>query len=240
MKPTTYFKSVLISFILCAVISTCCFAASQQTSSTTGANIITRVRYYVNEPAASIWTDAELLDYMNDGVVDIAARTKCTETRETITLAANVLEYSITVNYIALSAAMYSPAAGFRYGLLRGAPLHVGHPSGYNSSTRIPSHWYDWQGQAAFYPPMTSVSGEAVLLYAVARPDDLTVTTSLVTVPAIYDRALTMYVTAQAFMKTERWARSARFMAEYLAELDRYRQDYVDVPRQPRDLIDKK
>lgn len=233
MKPAI---NALIILIFTAATS---FAASQQTSSTTGTQIITKARYYLN--ASTIWTDAELLEWINDGVVDIAARSRCTETKQAITLAANTLEYSITINYIAISAVVYSPASGALTGLLRGHPNHVGRSDADTmmESVKQPQYWYDWKGDIGIYPPRnTAITGETVYLYAVARPSDLTATTSLVTVPAIYDRALTMYVVGQAFMKMDQWAKSARFMAEYYAEIDRYRQDYVDLPRQQRKEVE--
>ena len=238
MKFPKAIKIAVFSVCLC-LIAALSYGASQQTSSTTGAQIITRARYYLNDKlpsASSAWTDAELLVWINDGVVDIASRTRCTETKETITLAANTIEYSITTNYIAVTAAVYSPASGFKSGLLRGHPIHIGHGQEYNKATKSPKYWYDWRGDVGIYPPLASVTSEIVELYSVSRPDDLTATTSTVTVPAIYDRALTFYVTAQAFMKTEQWSRSAQFITMYYEELNRFRQDFVNPPREPETL----
>ncbi|KKL81908.1 hypothetical protein LCGC14_1990070, partial [marine sediment metagenome] len=49
----------------------------------------------------------------------------------------------------------------------------------------------------------------------------------------IYDRALTLYVVSQAFYKDRQYAKAGRLMAEYLTELDRYRQDFNEPSREP-------
>ena len=58
-----------------------------------------------------------------------------------------------------------------------------------------------------------------------------------VLVPAIYDRALTLYVAAQALLKERQYSKSARLMAEYYAELDRYRKDFIERPQESESNI---
>lgn len=50
---------------------------------------------------------------------------------------------------------------------------------------------------------------------------------SVIPIPACYDRALTLYVAAQGFYKDSQFTKASRFIAEYLAELDRFRADFV-------------
>jgi len=56
---------------------------------------------------------------------------------------------------------------------------------------------------------------------------------SPVLVPAVYDRALTLYVAAQALLKPGLYGKSGRLMSEYLAEIERYRLDFVERPKEP-------
>ena len=55
---------------------------------------------------------------------------------------------------------------------------------------------------------------------------------SPVLVPAVYDRALTLYVAAQALLKPGLYGKSGRLMSEYLAEIERYRLDFVERPKE--------
>ena len=73
-------------------------------------------------------------------------------------------------------------------------------------------------------------------VYFVSTPDTV-ISSAAVKVPVIYDRALILYVAAQALLKQGSYAKSGRLMAEYYAELDRYRQDYVDRPQEPESNI---
>jgi len=73
-------------------------------------------------------------------------------------------------------------------------------------------------------------------VYFVSRPTAIALTDSVLT-PAIYDRALTIYVAAQAMMKEGQYGKSARLMSEYLAEIDRFRKDFVDRLQEPESGI---
>ena len=211
------------------------FGASQDTSSTTAATATTRVRYYINESVESTWSDTELLGWLNDAQMDIAARTQCKETSEEITLIANTLQYAVVSDYIAVSAVVYSPASGVGKGLIRGHPSQVGHTG--ISGTSEPNRWYDWKGEIGIYPVLTAVTTEEIVVYLVAEPTALTDSTSVIDVPQIYDRAVVLYAAAQAFLKTGQYAKSGRLMAEYYAEINRFRQDYVIRPKMPKASI---
>jgi len=77
-------------------------------------------------------------------------------------------------------------------------------------------------------------SAPTVTVYFVDRPTAVSAA-SPVLVPAVYDRALTLYVVGQAFLKQRRTEESVKFMAEYFAELDRYRRDFVNTARELRE-----
>ena len=79
-------------------------------------------------------------------------------------------------------------------------------------------------------------STPTVSVYFVDKPTAVA-TASSVLVPAIYDRALTLYVAAQALLKEEQYGKSARLMGEYLAKIDRYRTDYVERPKESEDNV---
>uniref|UniRef100_A0A6M3J2Z9 Tail protein n=1 Tax=viral metagenome TaxID=1070528 RepID=A0A6M3J2Z9_9ZZZZ len=76
-----------------------------------------------------------------------------------------------------------------------------------------------------------------ITIYYVQTPTTITQTTDTVLVPAVYDRALVLYVASQALLKQGSYAKSGRLIAEYLAELERYRSDFIDTPREPESNV---
>jgi hypothetical protein len=332
------------------------FAGSQQTSSTPASTIITRARYHVNEATASFWSDTELLAWVNQGIVDIGARTKCLESSESVTLIGNTYEYTIAGTYIDLSTVVYNDAGGAKKGLVRKNPQSIGNVRAVGE----PVFWYEWAGKVGVYPmpPVITSAGLAIgstttavsttafayyinntvytkaavvagtapgndvipqskygavafdigvngtidaveaysnavgytsaalavsglppvedehvrlgyvtatktdgaftfgttalnavnstvaytssaptlTVYFTSRPTTIALTDNVLT-PAIYDRALTLYVAAQALLKEKQYGQSARLMGEYLAEIDRFRRDFVERLQEPESSI---
>jgi len=77
-----------------------------------------------------------------------------------------------------------------------------------------------------------SDSAPTATVYFLDKPTAV-LAASPVLVPAVYDRALTLYVAAQALLKPGLYGKSGRLMAEYLAEIERYRLDFVERPKEP-------
>lgn len=222
------FLTLIAVFIFSAIV----FAGSQQTSSTAASTIITYARYYLNESSADFWSDAELLAWINQGTMDIVSRTRCLESTETITLASSTVEYTISSSYIDISTVTYTDSDGNTKGLQKSNPQTIGHPR-----DTEPAFWYEWNGKVGIFPALSSRTTEVATAFYVSTPSALTATSDTIVVPAIYDRALTLYVAAQALLKEEQYGKSARLMGEYLAEIDRFRTDFVDRPKEPESNV---
>ena len=90
-----------------------------------------------------------------------------------------------------------------------------------------PSFWYEWNGKIGIIPtPGDKLNNKRVIVYFIARPTALSSTSSTITTPAHYDHALALYVASRALQRDRRYGESARLMAEYIAELDRFRADF--------------
>jgi len=207
------------------------FGGSQDVSSATAATIITNARYYLNESAASFWSAAELLVYVNDGTRDIVSRTRCLEATESIDLANDTLEYTITENYIDVTAVHYVDANGDIKALKRGHPDDVGNVNMFGA-TEEPEYWYEWGNKIGVYPVLVTRTSQTITVYYVSLPADVA-SDAAVKTPAYLDRALTLYVAAQAFLKDRQLGRHAALMQEYHAELDRFRQDFNVMMKPP-------
>lgn len=229
MKKLFYFFTCFLVF---AGIAS---AASQQTSSTDASVIVTRARSYLNEPTVIMWSDAELLVWINDGTMDIVSRTHCLEAIEVESLVENQLSYPLTDAFICVKTVVYAQAAGNEKGLIRGNIQSLGHID----EVGEPIYWDQEQDNIIIYPKPDadhSGIGHDIDVYTVSRPIAV-ISSDDVLVPACYDRALTLYVVAQAWYKDGKFAKAGRFMAEYLSELDRYRSDFVIVPKEPIEII---
>ncbi len=205
------------------------FAGSQQTSSTPASTIITNARYYLNEEAGAaneFFSDTELLRWVNDGMRDIAAKSHCTETTESVDLAADTVEYSLTTNYIAVKGVVYINADGESLGLLEGNVRSIGEPD-----SEEPAYWYEYAGKVGVYPALASRTTETVTVYLVTRPSDIS-SSADITTPAVYDTALTLYVVAQGFLKDRKFGSYAQIMSLYQGEIDRYRAEFNEFIRE--------
>lgn len=224
----------LIVFITILLIAAAAIAGPQTTSSTTGTNMIARARVYLDEPAASLrkWSEAELLQFLNDGMIDMSARTHCYQTTESIDLVANTIEYTPTAEYTAIISIVCNPASGKSWGLKKGNIRSQGE----QISDDAPQFWYEFANKIGVYPAYTSVTTETVTVYVAKKPDAIAAGETVVT-PQIFDKALVYYIVAQALLKDKRPIEAANYLTLYQQELDRYRGDFVEVDNETPDPV---
>lgn len=221
-------KKLLLIF-LALIFAFQVFAGSQQASSVLASTIITNARYILNDTDSSsyFWSDTELLVWLNDGQRDIAGKAQCYEATESVTLSSGLLEYAISTAYLKVKAVIYTNSSSVKIALERGSPEDIGKTGqSFDSSTlREPHYWYEFGGFVGIYPTIGTVTGETAILYLVKRPSDLA-STDTVVLPAQYDKALTLYIVAQALMKDRQNQKYAQAKADYDAEMSLYRQDF--------------
>lgn len=226
------FKKFLVFLLI--LWSSFCYAASQQTSSTTAATIIDRVEARLNDSDNRMWSAGNLLTWLNEGMVDIVTRTFCLESTDTETLVANQIEYPVSSfdnapwYYVTIRAVHYIDSDSMEYALQKGSPASVGQ----NTSATIPRYWYEWSGSVGIYPALTSINGttaETIKVYYVVRPTAIA-STANITTPAIYDSALVHYIVAQAYMRDNQLNRYLQTMVLYEQEMARIRRDLNDIP----------
>lgn len=222
MKNRFVIAVLIAAFLVCGNV----WAGPQQISSTSAQTIINNARFMLNEATAAFWTDVELLVWVNNGMFDIATRTKALEDTERILLLTGVTEYAISSNYIRIESAIYSGATTSKSanpykGLKR---VHIRDVK--RSDAGEPVQFYTWNDMVGFNPmPGSAVSGYTVLLYMTDVPATVAVGDNIGT-PAIYDHALTLFVVWQAFRK-ERNPNVGAYEADYKSALDRFRVDYT-------------
>lgn len=217
MKRLSRFVCLLMLAMVLAVGTV--YSTSQQTSSTLASTIITNARTYLNETTERFWLTDELLTWLNDGILDIVSRTRCLEISEDIILIAGQLEYNIRTDYLGIESIYYHPSGEYK-GLKLVEPRDIGHIEDIGE----PDEWYEWDGKVGF-SPLTLESGDTVTLYLILNPETVTLADKI-TIPAIYDRALMLYIVSKGHLKERRMDKAVQNMAEYISELDRFRLDF--------------
>jgi hypothetical protein len=229
MKRLIWFLLILFLF------SVQVLAGSQQPSATDAQVIVTRARYLLNDPTIyggtqkSIWSDAELLQWVNDGSVDIVARSQCLEDIESETLVANTSNYSLTTNFIAIKGVIYNAGTASKWSLEKGnyngryIATSFGH---LDAMTGPPQYWTEEENDVWIYPiPTANEAGKTIDVILILRPATVGATDD-VKVPAYFDRALVLYVAAQGLYKDGKFGKASSIMSQYLAEIDRYKVEY--------------
>jgi hypothetical protein len=225
-------RRLILSALLVVLAAGTAQAGSQQTGSTNSTGLLTRVRYVLDEPTAAFWSDAELLSWLNNGVEDIAARTKCLQASENATLRSGVVEYFVSSSYVGLTGALYYNGSSYK-ALDRANPFDPSKGIGNAQNVGEPVHYADWGGKVLLWPePGSAVDGKTVSVFYVERPSRIA-SGDAVPVPAYLVNALEMYVASQALYKDRQDARAAWYESKYKAEIDRYRSDYVEFSKEP-------
>jgi len=215
-------KSICWAIVAVFSLFSVCMAGSQQVSSTTGSSMIAQVRADYNDTTSVYFTDAEMLQFLNDGIVDLVNKSHCYEATESISLVANTVEYSITSNYVEVVAVQYYNGTN-KFALKKGSPAEIGLNTE-ESDTDAPAFWYEFAGKIGIYPSLSSVTTQTVTLYLVKWPVPI-VSSGTISTPAIYDVALKYYILSRMALKDKNTAMHESMMGKYNQEIGFYRQD---------------
>lgn len=232
-----YLQILMILFIL--LWASFSFAGGATASGKTVANLITEVRYILNESASAtgkMWSDTELTVWINDAVRNIVARTHCLESGNTRhVLSSGTSEYPLSSNYIFVKGVIYQSGATTYKALKKGKILDVGNVTG-----EEPASYYEFNGKVGIYPladsDNTTVTGNTIYILTTTLPSTLTGTSSIPT-PASFDRAILFYVASQATLKDQQQDRSAWYFNQYASEIDRFRVDNLDFEQSIWDIF---
>lgn len=206
------------------------WAGDQATSGVTAQTIIDQAQIYLDDINESFWDeDDQLLKFLNDGLVDIAALSQCLQSTETITLATGVTVYDLTANYITVKGVIYNGGGTTYNKPLEEGDLFSGGEDGKGvgmpEDPGEPVYWDEWGGYVYIWPIQTSgVSGYRATVHIVTLPTDVTLTDAI-GLPAIYDRALVYYIVSEALLRASLFDLSDKYRERYMEEMLRFRQD---------------
>jgi len=229
-------RKILVFLCVCLFLALPCYAGTVATSGDTAADVITRVRYDLNDTNSSnyAWSDTSLLSWIDQAVKEIVNRTRCLESGvSNIIVIEDVRSYLITSSYLDVEKAEYDiglsgtttkqsqiydldrvPFAKLRYG----QETEVGNPKAFAV----------WNDDLYIWPiPRSEQSGNTIYLYTIGLPSGVTETTSTIETPAYFDTAIDLYVKSKALLKDNREETSKLYMTLFIDICNKYRQDIM-------------
>jgi len=214
-------KKFFLSLLLfLSLISFNLYADSQQTSSLTAQNVINRVQYNLNASSDSFYTTAEMLDWVNQGILDIVVRSKCLQSSFEKDLAADTYEYDVSsdFDYIEITNVIYKDTNDVWIGLVKTTPENLS-----LGMENFPKFWYDNNAgsKVIIFPTVTSITGSpSILIFYTVKPTPITVgniNVTSISLPSKYDQSLIYYVTCKALERDRR--NSSEMYNKYLESL---------------------
>lgn len=203
---------------------------------TLASELISRVRTRLDESAPRLWTDADLLGWLNEALRDAGRYTKHITDVRTINTTASLAEYTVPADVIEVEQVKYVPGDG-RQIVLSG--------QAYDSQT-----WGSWQNQQVgeprayalwgtppslkvkLYPaPEVSATG-GISMLVVRMPAPCTEVGSTVDWPPAWEDVLEDYMEMAALRRARdpRWQEAFSFYTSKRDNLD-VKGSYTDLPQ---------
>lgn len=194
-------KRILFIFVFIFLFISNAFADSQQTSAITAQDVINRVKYNLNAVNDPLLVTADMLDWINQGILDIASRTKCLQGSFEKALVADTSSYDISgdFNYLEITDVVYKDGNGFWNGMkmVSSENLNLGMPD-------YPNFWYENNvgSKVIIFPTMSDISAAPkIIIFYVSQPTAITagnIDVTSIPLPSKYDQALIYYVSTKA------------------------------------------
>ena len=187
----------------------------------------TQVRDALNEATAVFWTDAQITQWIQEGVRVFSSKTLMVEDTQDITLIENQLNYSSSDeawldDLIEPYAAIYrSAAAGTTYkGLIKIHPRQIGNVP---LSTIGPPKYYTMHDRKIYIFPMTSAAlvaaGATVSVLHAKETDDITALTDE------YQHLPILYAVAKCKQRDMKFQESGAMLSQFFQEIAYERED---------------
>lgn len=190
------------------------------------ADVATEVRAILNEPTASFWSDTEITNWVDQGLVDVSSKTMCYEVSATVALATSTLEYTEPTDCIKVYACYYS-----NVGLLRIHPRMIANIGG-GTTTGAPKFYYHFAGKLGFYPIATASENATNVTVLYSAETDV-----IANVPDEYKHLVVLYAVWKAKIKEGKFAQAAQIHAQYLNQLMFHRQDLYERGVESKDMV---
>lgn len=191
--------------------------------------ILTDVRNRLDETTARFWTDAELTNWINDGLRDISRRTETIQQFYTgLTTTASQAKYHLPPDVIRIHRVEYAPAGtSNRYPVQASTYQEMDQIWGINQLTQTMSYSYAYV-LWGFPPnlimqlyPVPASSGDTVNIFYYRLPNKLVNTTDIAEIPEGWQDLVSLYCeyVARRKDKDDGWKEAKQLYDETLANM---------------------
>lgn len=200
------------------------------------ADSVTIVRSMINETTESFWSDVQLQEWIDQGVLDVINRGLALQNYDDIALATGQYSYDTTTedsvsvaDIIKVFGAVYLSPDNEYIGLKRITPSQI---SDITHSLAGPPKYYCHFGETIIILPRPSAAEDTqeVKLFYAMRTTAATQALRIADVPATHKPLIYMYAAAMAYRKEHRIVEADKMYEMYLEKLNSLRSDIYNVP----------
>lgn len=235
-------KIFQILIIVCLIFPVTVHASDANVSGKTASQLITDIRYLLNETTADFWDDDALLSYLNAAVVDVTRKVPqslMTGTTQFV-LDTGTSEYPVVQSHLAIRDVIWQSGTTDFKTLNKGSLLGLGKK---DNKVGDPSYYYMIDNRIGVYPLQDTIDRTVTgtTIYVITTPIPTTMTTSsTIQTPAVFDRALVFYAVSQALLQKMYFNAANSFTVQYTLEVNRVRIDMYESEKSIWDIITPK
>jgi len=216
--------------VLMALYPLMCFGAEPDDS-------VTEVRSLINEPVASFWSDAQIQNWLDQGISDIAAKGLVLQSADTFLLATGQLEYTDLVtdgaagvtDIVKVWGCIYISPDNEYIGMKRVYPNQVADLPFMTAGP--PKYYFHIADKIGVLPlPSSSENGQSVKIYFATQPAGATLALRIAELPPEYKNLIYFYAASLAYKKEHRYSESDKLYQMYLLGLNALKQELYNVP----------
>jgi hypothetical protein len=197
---------------------------------------ITQVRYLLNEPTASFWTDSEIQGWVQQAVLDISCKTLCTTDTGTITVVQDQMLYTSSdeswIDTLLKVEAMWYGNLNATKGMQRTEPYRFGHLQVGTGANATPRYFYEDGKRIYLWPvPATANNGDTINVVYSKLTFDIT------ELREEYQQLTFWYAASMAKAKDRKFQEASLYQQLYLNALNFERQDKYTMGALPTDAF---
>ena len=166
-------------------------------------------RRLLNEITPSFWLATDITDWVSQAAYDISTRTLCVEDTDSVTIVANIQNYTPTKTFLRIQNVYYINGG---ISLRRITPIMQGYQTAKPSGP--PELYYDFAMQLWIVPkPTLAEQGGIMTLFLAVESGDIT------KIPTRYYFPAVLFVTMSALIKERQYTKALQLYNLYMASI---------------------
>lgn len=196
---------------------------------------IEQVRFLLNESDAVFWSDTEIEDWIQQGVIQVSSKLLSAESEDTVTMVENQFKYDSTdeswlANLIKVKG-MYYTTSNNLYGMQRIDIDMFGHTQHFQTGQR-PRYYYENNRKLYVWPkPGADQAGDIITVLNSYVTDDIT------NLKDEHQDLTFLYAVSKAKSKDEKHQEAALYLSQFINRINFERQDKYSFGVEPTSSI---